>query len=369
MKTKAAILATRGADFVLTELDLQEPRTGEVQVKMATAGLCHTDVHVQVGDMPVELPYLCGHEGAAVVEAVGPGVSRVAPGDHVVFSFIPACGHCRWCSTGHQNLCDLGAGVLAGLQLDGTTRLSTSDGTGVPQFCSLGTFSERAVVPEVSCVKIDPELSLESAALVGCGVTTGIGSALYAAKVRPGDTVVVYGLGGIGVAALQGARISGAQHIITVDPLEWKSEKAKVFGATHTATGHEEAMAIVADLTHGVLADHAILCAGLVPPELVGQGMQIIRKGGQVTYTGVTSASVSELPINGFEMLLFEKTLRGTIFGSSNPYYDIPRILSMYKSGHILLDEMITSRYALEDINQGYADLLKGDNIRGVINF
>jgi len=369
MKTLAAVLRNTNEPFTIEELTLEPPRDGEVQVKISTAGLCHTDLHIQTGDMPVEFPYLAGHEGAGVVEQVGPGVSRVAPGDHVVLSFVPVCGTCRWCSTGHQNLCDRGAGVLTGAQLDGTFRMFRSDGTPIPQFAGLGTFSERVVVSEAACVKIDNEISLEAAALVGCGVATGYGSSVYAAGVGSGDTVVVYGLGGIGAAAVQGARIAGAVNVVAVDPVEWKADMAKKLGATAFVTDSPKAAEAVQHLTRGVGADHAIVCAGLVEPALVGEAMAVIRKGGQVTLTGTVSANEPQLPISGFEMLVLEKNLKGTLYGMANPHHDIPRILELYKAGRMYLDELVTRRYTLSEINEGYSDMLSGKNIRGVIDF
>ncbi|MEJ7720326.1 MAG: alcohol dehydrogenase catalytic domain-containing protein [Ilumatobacteraceae bacterium] len=205
MKTKAAILWEIGADWSVEEIELDEPKAGEVQVKLAAPGLCHSDEHLVTGDLPFELPIVGGHEGAGVVEAVGEGVSWLAPGDHVVFGFIPSCGRCPSCSTGHQNLCDLGALLGAGKQIDGTSR-HHANGKDLSLMCMLGTFSHHTVVNEASCIKIDDDVPLDRACLLGCGVVTGWGSSVYAAEVTPGDVVAVVGCGGIGSNAVQGAR-------------------------------------------------------------------------------------------------------------------------------------------------------------------
>jgi len=369
IQTRAAVLWDVKEPFKIEEVQLQGPSTGEVLVKMGAAGLCHSDLHIQSGDIPVGFPFLAGHEGAGVIEEVGAGVDHLAPGDHVVFSFIPACGHCRWCSTGHQNLCDLGAGILLGQQLDGTYRMQLPDGSELAQMCMLGTFSDYTVVPAISAVKIPSDVPLASAALVGCGVTTGWGSSVYAAGVAPGDAVVVYGVGGIGMAAVQGAAAAGAKYLVAVDPVEFKQQEAATFGATHAVGTHDEAWNLISELTEGVLADHAIVCTGLVEPSTIGEAFQVVRKGGQVVVTGVSSSAATSIDVPGFELTLFEKTVKGTLFGSANPHTDIPKLIGLYRAGKLKLNEMITRRYTLDEVNQGYEDMLAGRNIRGVIEF
>ena len=209
MKMKAAVLWDFDADWSVEEIDLDGPRDGEVLVSFEAAGLCHSDHHVRTGDLPVPLPLVGGHEGAGVVQEIGPGVRDLKVGDHVVASFLPACGRCRWCASGHQNLCDQGAMLLSGAQLDGTFR-RRAGGRDVGAACFLGTFAQYGTVPDSSIVKIDDDLPLSRACLLGCGVTTGWGSAVNTAKVSPGDTVVVIGCGGIGSGAIQGARLCGA---------------------------------------------------------------------------------------------------------------------------------------------------------------
>src|SRR6266571_981670 len=270
MKTKAAVLRELGKDWEITELDLDPPRTGEVLVRWVAAGLCHSDEHLRTGDIPVRYPIVGGHEGAGVVEEVGPGVSRLAPGDHIVCSFLPVCGHCRFCARGMTNLCDLGALLVDNCLPDGTFRLH-ADGLDFGQMCLLGTFSQWGTVSEHSCVKVPDDLPLEVVALVGCGVPTGWGSAVNAGGIRPGDTVVVYGVGGIGINAVQGARYAGAQRVVAVDPVPMKLETALRLGATHAVASAEEASMLVTSLTRGIGAQKSIITVDVLTPEVVRQ--------------------------------------------------------------------------------------------------
>jgi NDMA-dependent alcohol dehydrogenase len=366
MKTKAAILRSSGQDWEVVELDLDPPKANEVLIRFVAAGLCHSDEHLRTGDLPARYPIVGGHEGAGIIEEVGPGVTRVKPGDHVVCSFIPSCGRCRWCSTGRQNLCDLGATILDGSLPDQTFRFH-ADGEDVGAMCMLGTFSQWSVISEYSCVPVDADLPLEKAVLVGCGVPTGWGSAVYAAGVRPGDTVVIYGIGGIGINAVQGARHAGAKNVVAVDPVAFKREKAEELGATHSVASAQEAQDLVAQLTLGVGAEHAIVTVGVVGEEVVEAAFNVIGKGGTVTVTGLGGLAEKTVHLSGTILTLFEKRVQGTLFGSANPIYDIRKMLDLYRAGEVKLDELVTNTYRLEQINQGYQDLLDGKNIRGVL--
>jgi S-(hydroxymethyl)glutathione dehydrogenase/alcohol dehydrogenase len=366
VKTKAAVLWELGKDWEITELDLDPPKAGEVLIRYVAAGLCHSDEHLRHGDITPRFPIVGGHEGAGIVEDVGPGVTRVKPGDHVVCSFIPSCGHCRFCSTGKQNLCDWGATILEGCLPDGTFRFH-GQGRDLGAMCMLGTFAQRSVISQNSCVVVDDDIPLEVAVLVGCGVPTGWGSAVYAAKVEPGDTVVVYGIGGIGINAVQGARFAGAQHVVAVDPLANKREKAQEFGASHAVATAEEAQGLVAQLTRGVGADKSIVTVDVVTENVVQAAFDVIRKGGTEVITGLADPTKLTVHLSGAILTLFEKTVKGTLFGSSNPMHDINRILSLYRTGDVKLDELVTRKYRLDEINLGYQDLLDGKNIRGVV--
>ncbi len=367
MKMNAAVLWDVNGDWSIEEVELDGPQEGEVLVSFTATGMCHSDHHVRTGDFPAPLPIIGGHEGAGVVQEVGPGVRDLKPGDHVVASFLPACGRCRWCATGRSNLCDLGAMLLAGTQLDGTYRRHLPDGRDVGVALLLGTFAQYGVVSEASLVKIDDDLPLTRACLIGCGVTTGWGSAVNTAKVQPGDTVVVIGFGGVGSGAVQGARLAGAEKIVVVDIVEDKRAKALEFGATHFVTSMAEATALVGDLTRGVMADSAILTVGLVEGPMIGECIDIIRKGGAVVLTGIAALAdvTPTLPMAMFT--LFQKRLLGSLYGEANPRADIPRLLSLYREAKLLLDETVTHEYKLHDINQGYDDMLAGRIIRGVI--
>ena len=361
--TRAAITHAPHTGWEITELRLDPPRAHEVRVKVHAAGLCHSDHHITEGDALVRLPVVGGHEGAGVVESVGPHVRRVRPGDRVVCSYIPACGKCRPCSTGHQNMCDEGKNAGTGMFADGTFRFHLDD-EDLGGFCTLGTFSQYAVVSEWACIKLPTDISYEIGCLVGCGVPTGWGSAVYAAGVRAGQTVVIYGAGGVGSNAVQGARYAGGKNVVVVDPVEFKRDMAKVFGATHTFADAKAAYDFVVDTTHGQLADHAIITVGVLHDEVIQSAIEVVGKSGQVTITAVGNASVDA---HAGLLIGYQRRVQGAIFGGCNPLYDVPRLLGLYRSGDLKLDELITRQYRLDEVNEGYQDMLDGKNIRGVI--
>jgi NDMA-dependent alcohol dehydrogenase len=367
MKTQAAVLWGLGEKWSVEEVDLDPPKEQEVLVRLTASGLCHSDAHLVTGDVPIPFPVVGGHEGAGIVEEVGPGVVGIAPGDHIVLAFIPSCGQCHWCATGHSNLCDLGAGIILGPQLDGTYRFHAR-GADLGQMCMLGTFSPYTVVPAASVVKIDDDIPLEVAALVGCGVTTGYGAAVYTAEVRAGDTVVVMGAGGIGMNAVQGARIAGAERIVVVDPVAFKREQSLLFGATHTAADTDEAWNVVSELTRGRMADAAIITTDVAESAYVAQALSLVGKRGRVVATAIAHPTDTTVDMSLFELTLYEKQLRGCVFGSANPQADIPRLLSLYRTGLLKLDELVTQTYTLNGINDGYQDMFDGRNLRGVIH-
>ena len=362
--TRAVICREPRRPWEVTELSLDEPKANEVRIKFFAAGLCHSDDHIQRGDAPMRMPVVGGHEGAGVVDAVGADVTRVKLGDHVVCSFIPACGKCRYCSTGQQNLCNEGRNAGTGMFADGTFRFHDDDGADLGGLCVLGTFSQYAVVSEWSCIRIPPDIPFDVAALVGCGVPTGWGSAVYMAGVRAGQTVVIYGAGGVGSNAVQGARYAGGKNVVVVDPVEFKRDMAKVFGATHTFADAQAAHEFVVDTTHGQLADNAIITVGVLHDEVIQSAIDVVGKTGQVTITAVGNGSVQVHP---GALIGFQRRVQGAIFGGCNPLYDVPRLLGLYRSGDLKLDELITRRYRLDEVNQGYQDMLDGKNIRGVV--
>jgi alcohol dehydrogenase len=315
-------------------------------------------------------PLIGGHEGTSIVREVGEGVSDFASGDHVVMSFIAVCGQCRWCATGMEYLCDNGNQVLTpGMPTDGTFRHHTADGRPLGHISKIGAFAQHTVVSQTSLVKIEPELPLVPSALLSCAIPTGYGSAVYRAGVRGGDTVVVIGAGGIGTGAIQGARINGAAQIIAVDPVEFKQKSALRFGATHSVATTAEAADLVRDLTRGVMADGVVVSPSLISGDDVYAALKLTRKGGTCVLTGMTLQTTRSIKIALQEFILWNKNLVGTVFGSCNPKADIARFARLYQSGQLQLDEMITKRYRLDDINEAYADLLNGEIIRGVIDF
>ena len=369
MRTEAAILWDRGQPWSVEEIELDPPKAGEVLVEMVASGMCHSDDHARTADLPTLLPLIGGHEGAGIVLEVGPGVTKVAPGDHIVFSFVPACGRCQPCADGHSNLCDNGAALLAGIQLDGTSRHHTLDGRDIYTMVCLGTFGRHSVVNEMSCVKVEDDVPLELACLLGCGVTTGWGSAVYAAEVKPGENVTVIGVGGIGASAIQGARMAGARNIIAIEPVVEKHELAKRFGATHVVGSIAEAHGLVNQVTWGRMCDKVICCVGVGKGEDMASIMQLCAKLGRVVVTNIHPMAEGSININLCDLTLMQKQLVGTIFGSANPQSDIPRLLHLHRSGQLDLPGMVTREYELSEINQGFDDMLAGKNIRGVIRY
>lgn len=381
MKTRAAVLWGVNQEWKIEEVDLGDPVAGEVIVKTAFAGMCHSDEHLVTGDLFVEdevaqmlgapafFPMIGGHEGSGVVVEVGPGVTSVAVGDHISVSFVPSCGTCHWCATGRQNLCDLGATTLAGGMIaDGEYRHHI-DGTPTNRMAQVGTFSEHMLVHENSVVKVEPDLPLDAVALVSCGVATGVGSAQHRAEVKSGDTVVVVGVGGIGANAIQGARLAGAANIIAIDTNPDKQEKAEEFGATHFFSSFEDAILNVMEITHGIMADSCILTPGVTTGDLLEPAINVISKDGTVVVTGLAPMAQREVTLDLFGLAMFNKQIKGSIFGSASPRAEIPRLLREYQRGALLLDELITKTYTLDQINEGYQDMRDGKNIRGMIVF
>jgi S-(hydroxymethyl)glutathione dehydrogenase/alcohol dehydrogenase len=369
MKTRGAILRQPGK-YEVENLVLDEPIEDEIQVEMVASGLCHSDDHFATGDLPFDgFPFCGGHEGAGVVQKVGPNTRGWDIGDHVVFTFLPICGRCKWCATGHQNLCDEGAHAMQGVRSDGTSRLHLEDGTNVGQMLGISTFATHTTVHVNSAVKVDKDLPLERLCLLGCAVGTGWGSAVNSAEVRPNDTVIVMGVGGVGINAVQGAAHAGAAFVIAVDPVAFKREQAFLFGATHAFADISEASAFAKSVTNGQGADSAIVTIGVVHGEHVAQAFEAIRKAGTVVVSGVTPVSDFGIPVSLFELTLYQKRIQGSVFGACNPTSDIPRQVAMYRDGKIRLDELVTREYDLDEVAQGFEDMHAGVNIRGVIRY
>jgi len=368
MKSNAAVLHHAPGKWEITEVEVDPPRQGELLIRVMAAGLCHSDDHMVTGDLPFAGgPLAGGHEGAGIVDEVGRHTPGWSVGDHVVLSFLPTCGHCRWCASGMQNLCDNGAGIMAGTRSDGSFRM-TSDGVPIRQAAGVSTFSQWSTVSTLSAVKCGDDIPLDLACLTSCGVSTGWGSAVNSAQVQPGDVVIVLGVGGIGMNAVQGAAHAGATVLIAVDPVEMKRTAAREMGATHAVATMAEATEIARSFTNGQGADSCIVCVGVTQGAHIAQGIDSIRKAGTCVVTGLPRAADDvSIPISSRHLTLYQKRLQGSLFGASSPSKDIPFMLDLYRQGRLKLDELITTRYSLDQINDGYADMRAGTNIRGVV--
>lgn len=371
ISTRVSLIRSSPGVFEPATVELDDPRQGELTVKLVASGMCHSDDHIAKGDLSAaHIPLVGGHEGAGVVTAVGPNTNGFEVGDHVVFSFLAACGRCEYCSRGMSNLCDLGSTIMSGGRPDepGSYRMS-ENGETVGQAMGISTFSQYTTASVNSVVKIDKNFPLEVAALLGCAVPTGWGAAVNSANIIPGAVVIVMGIGGIGSAAVQGAVYAGARAVIAVDPVEFKQEKAKEFGATHAFSDMAEATAFAKSITNGQGADATIISVGVLEPEYVAQGLASIRKAGTVVVPALGNGRNIGIPISMADLTLYQKRLQGSLYGQSNPGFDIPNLLRMYEAGKLKLDEMITTRYSIEDVAQAYEDMHAGKNIRGVIIF
>jgi NDMA-dependent alcohol dehydrogenase len=367
MQAKGAVLRGVGQQWEVADLELDEPRQNELLVRMVASGLCHSDDHYVTGDLPIaHWPVCAGHEGSGIVERVGPNTMGWEVGDHLVLQFIAACGRCRFCAMGRQALCGAGARMMTGTREDGSYRFH-ENGLPVLQSGGISTFSNYTVIDVFSAVKIPKDIPLEKACLVGCGVATGYGSAVNSAGIQFGDTVIVMGIGGIGINAVQGAVHRGAANVIAVDPVEFKREKASEFGATHTFATMKEATSFAKPVTDWQGADSAIVTVGVTTGDHIAEAFNAIRKGGTVVMTGIGNWGAKGIPISPTEMSMYNKRLQGSLYGEMNPSKDIPLLLAMYQAGKLKLDELITRTYKLSEINQGYADMHAGVNLRGVV--
>ena len=363
MKTKAAVLYEPNTPLIIEELDLDEPKSDEVLVKIGGAGICRSDWHFMAGEAKTVLPAVLGHEGSGVVEQVGPGVTSVKPGDHVILSFVSRCGRCHFCSIGRPNLCDAHMATSTTM-MDGTHRLHKGHLNFTP-LSKLACFSQYSVVPEAACVPCPKELPLDKAAIIGCCVTTGVSAAITAAKIETGSTVAVVGCGGVGLNVLQGARLANASKIIAIDINEGRLEFAMQFGATHTVNpSHQNALSRVMEITGGLGADYTFEVFG--SGETVDMAYNMARKGGTVTVVGIPPDG--DIPsIDAVALVRQEKTLKGSYYGSARMQDDMPKMVDLYMSGRLNLDAFVTHTYSLDEINEAYKDLIRGEVGRGVI--
>lgn len=369
METRAAVFRAPGEALGIEEIELDPPGPTEALVRIAAVGLCRTDYHVIRGERRVAMaPMVLGHEAAGIVEAVGASVDGVGVGDHVVLTFIPACGRCSWCRRGLHHLCAAGARITHGPQLDGTFRRRDRAGREVGAFCMIGAFAERAVVDQASIVVVDRDVAPDVAALVACGVPAGVGAARHRARVSRGDSVLVVGVGGDGMNVVQGARLCGAGTIIAADLVPAKLDWARGFGATHGVRAEGEALTrAILDLTGGLGVDHAFVC--IDPPATLLPAFRATKRGGNIVVTALTADTVTEMTIPPLELVATQKALMGAAYGFASPRLQIPDLLALYRRGELKLKELVTRTYALDEVNRGYADLDAGKNIRGMIVF
>ena len=364
---RAAVLAAVGQPLEMRgDVEVEHPRAGEVLVRMAASGVCHTDLSARSGVMIMPTPVVLGHEGAGVVEAVGDGVTKVVPGDHVLVSWVPQCGECYLCRRDEGHLCDRAVVTMAsGGLLDGTTRLRSA-GLPLHQMAATGTFAEMAVVPESGAVPLPRDLDLTLAALLGCSVLTGVGAALNTARVQPGDTVAVIGCGGVGLNVVQGARIARAGEIFAVDTNPAKLRLAEVFGATAAVDASAgDAVSAVMAATGQRGADVVFEVVGAA--RTIDQAVTMTRRGGHTVLVGIPAMDVMVAVPAFLGLVLAGKTISGCWYGSSNVHADVPRLVELYRAGQLLLDELVSATYPLEQFQAVVDDLHEGKLARGVL--
>jgi S-(hydroxymethyl)glutathione dehydrogenase/alcohol dehydrogenase len=369
MKSQAAVLFRPNAPLDVIEIDVEPPRAGEVLVEMAAGGVCHSDLHVMRGELVAPTPAVLGHEGAGVVAEVGAGVTTVAPGDHVIPLWRLSCGCCRFCTGGRPALCPAGTKVRnTGLLPDGTTRFSF-DGKPIKTYAGVSTFSRYTVIPETALLKIPADVPLPLAALLGCAVVTGFGAVVNAAKVKPGDTVAVFGgAGGVGLNVVQAAALAGAVTVIAVDLHAAKLREAVAFGATHTldASSHPDPAAAVRELAGGAGVDFAFDAVGA--PRVTRQAYDALARRGTLVVVGLAPAG-HEVSLPMISLTYEERTVTGSLYGSGDPRSDILKLIDLHRAGKLKVDALLTRTYPLSQINEAYGALERGEVLRSVVTF
>ncbi len=362
---KAAVLRKVGGPFSVEDVELLPPQKGEVRVSLKAAGLCHSDWHFVDGYLSRPFPVILGHEGAGVIEELGEGVTTLHKGQRVALNWAPSCYNCYYCLRGETGMCETTWNWHNGTMYDGSTRFRVG-GKVAHQMSVLSTFTEQTVAPAESCVPLDDDIPLDVAALVGCCVTTGVGAALNTVDIRPGDAVAVYGCGGVGLNCVQGAKLSNAYPIVAVDTDPAKEEIAKQFGATHFVQAGDDAHEKVQALTGGRGAEYVFEAVG--PPAVQEAAYKATRRGGALVVVGVAPKDTTT-SFPGLDLHVNQRRILGSFFGSTDPSLEFPRLHGFYRNGNLLVDELISKRYPLDQINEGYADMLKGGHKRGVIIF
>lgn len=359
--TKAAVMYQYNAPLAIESLELRALRAGEAIVKLAASGVCHSDLSALQGKMGLPPPAVLGHEGAGIVEEVGTGVTNVKPGDRVVLSWAPECGTCAYCLKGRPYLCTSSyMGWMEGLE--STFRKGSTE---IFRMTGVGTFAERSVVRAGSCIKIPDDIPLDRACLIGCGVMTGVGAAMNTARIRPGDTVAVFGCGGVGLNVIQGAALCGGERIIAVDVIDQKLQLARQFGATDVVNGKDVDPAdAIRALTDGLGVDFAFEVIGM--QATITQAVMSLRRGGSAIVLGVVPVG-QDITVPGAMFGLEEKSIRGCLYGSGNLRRDVPYLLSLYMQKRLKLDELISRRIKLDGINDAFAAMERGEVARSVV--
>jgi S-(hydroxymethyl)glutathione dehydrogenase/alcohol dehydrogenase len=362
---KASVLFAPRTPLKTEELELEPPRAGEVRVRMAASGVCHSCLHAADGSWQnVPMPIVLGDEGAGVVEAVGPGVHTLKPGDHVILSWAPTCGRCHYCVIGRPNLCEArqpGRGVLP----DGTTRMSLR-GRPVYHYGHVATYASQTVVHESCAIRIDKNMPLDRAALIGCSVMTGVGAVINTAAVPPGASMAVFGAGGVGLNVVQGGALVAAHPIVAVDVRASKLEHARALGASHAIdASHEDAVAAIRRLTRRG-ADYTFVAVG--DTRAVSQALEALAPGGTCVLIGVPETGAT-VPVDVRPLVTAERVVRGCSYGSARTREDLPRLVSLYLAGKLKIDQLITRRYGLDEANEAFRALAAGELARGLIVF
>lgn len=357
---KAAVCYEYGKPLVIEDVTMAPPQKGEVKVKMAATAICHSDIHFITGDMKAPPPFIAGHESSGYVDSVGEGVTTVKPGDPVVVSLLRSCGVCLYCRTGRPNLCE------AKWPLDRESRIKNGKGQSIGHGVRVGSFAEYVMVDKSQVVPIPANMPMDRAALLACGVITGFGAVVNRAKVEPMKSVVVIGVGGVGLNSIQGAAISGAYPIIAVDMLDNKLEGSKEFGATHLVNSAKvkDPVQAVKDLTGGRGADYVFITVGVT--SAVRQGLSMLARRGMAVIVGLATQDMTSNPM---EYIDAEKVLTGSFMGSTNLAVDVPKLVSLYQAGILKLDQLISNRYPLAKINEAIEEVKKGEVRRNIIVF
>ena len=355
---KAAVCYEYGKPLVVEELDMESPHKNEVKVKLSATAVCHSDLHFMSGDLPGALPFVPGHESAGYIDEVGEGVTNVKPGDRVVVSLLRSCGECMYCKTGRPSMCQ------ATWPLDSESRWKNKNGVAVNHGLRVGSFAEYCMVDKSQVIPMPADMPMDRAALLACGVITGYGAVVNKAKVRPAESCVVIGVGGVGLNAIQGASISGAYPIIAVDMLDNKLEASRTFGATHLVNGSKgDPIEQVKEITGGYGADNVIITVGIT--SAIAQGVAMLGRQGTVVIVGLATQNLEVFPM---DLIDNEKVITASFMGTTNSSQDIPKLINLYQSGKLKLDELITGHYPLDKINEAVSSTASGEALRNIID-